>query len=290
MDHHKKVQTSEAFINSAFLAVSGGFQDAYTYFTRDGVFSNAQTGNVVLMSERFMNGEMKAGLHYLIPLTAFFLGVLLAERIQEKFRYARRLHWRQGILLVEIILLFLVGFIPGNLNVLATTLVSFSCAMQVQAFRKVNGYAFASTMCIGNMRSGMDSLCSWVLNRNPAALKKSLYYWGIILLFALGAGLGSLTLDLCGAKAIWFSCLLLAVSFCLMFLKEDVEEIKEDLEALEAKHLNQGVSLSFTLFTAMPKAPLVGELASASETEGLFFSGSIQHFPGLLRLTGRTTQ
>ena len=94
MDHHKRVQTSEAFINSAFLAVSGGFQDAYTYFTRDGVFSNAQTGNVVLMSERFMNGEVKAGLHYLIPLTAFFLGVLLAERIQEKFRYARRLHWR----------------------------------------------------------------------------------------------------------------------------------------------------------------------------------------------------
>ena len=61
MDHHKRVQTSEAFINSAFLAVSGGFQDAYTYFTRDGVFSNAQTGNVVLMSERFMNGEVKAG-------------------------------------------------------------------------------------------------------------------------------------------------------------------------------------------------------------------------------------
>ena len=92
MDHHKRVQTSEAFINSAFLAVSGGFQDAYTYFTRDGVFSNAQTGNVVLMSERFMNGEVKAGLHYLIPLTAFFLGVLLAERIQEKFRLPRRLH------------------------------------------------------------------------------------------------------------------------------------------------------------------------------------------------------
>ena len=77
--------------------------------------------------------------------------------------------------------------------------------------------------------------CSfWCIS--SAALKKSLYYWGIILLFALGAGLGSLALDLCGAKAIWFSCLLLTVSFCLMFLKEDVEEIKEDLEALEAKH------------------------------------------------------
>ena len=44
-------QMSEAFVNSAFLALSGGFQDAYTYFTREEVFSNAQTGNVVLMSQ-----------------------------------------------------------------------------------------------------------------------------------------------------------------------------------------------------------------------------------------------
>ena len=55
-----ELQMSEAFLTSIFLAVSGGFQDAYTYFTRDGVFSNAQTGNVVLMSERFMNGEQNS--------------------------------------------------------------------------------------------------------------------------------------------------------------------------------------------------------------------------------------
>ena len=32
-----RVQMSEAFITSVFLALSGGFQDAYTYFTRDEV-------------------------------------------------------------------------------------------------------------------------------------------------------------------------------------------------------------------------------------------------------------
>ena len=162
--------------------------------------------------------------------------VFQSELMHQKLQNLQRLHWRQLVVLCEIVMLFVVGFFPQEWNLMANALVSFACAMQVQTFRKVNGYAFASTMCIGNMRSGMDSLCSWVLNRNPAALKKSLYYWGIILLFALGAGLGSLALDLCGAKAIWLSCLLLAVSFCLMFLKEDVEEIKEDLEALEAKH------------------------------------------------------
>ena len=44
---------SEAFLNSAFLALSGGFQDAYTYNARNEVFCNAQTGNVVLMSLPF---------------------------------------------------------------------------------------------------------------------------------------------------------------------------------------------------------------------------------------------
>lgn len=229
-------QMSESFVTAMFLSLSGGLQDAYTYFFRGKVYANAQTGNIVLLSQHLFTGDFLTALHYLIPLVAFASGILAAELFREHFQSLKALHWRQMIVLAEILLLFSVGFFPQELNLLANAIVSFSCAMQVQTFRKVNGYAYASTMCIGNMRSGMDSLCNWVLNRNPAALKKSLYYWGIILLFALGAGLGSLTLDLCGAKAIWLSCLLLAVSFCLMFLKEDVEEIKEDLEALEAKH------------------------------------------------------
>ena len=46
----KEQQMSDAFITSAFLAFSGGLQDAYTFNTRDRVFANAQTGNLVLMT------------------------------------------------------------------------------------------------------------------------------------------------------------------------------------------------------------------------------------------------
>ena len=58
MDESKKqkIQTSETFLLSAILAISGGFQDAYTYNVREEVFSNAQTGNVVLMSQHFLMG------------------------------------------------------------------------------------------------------------------------------------------------------------------------------------------------------------------------------------------
>ena len=227
---------SDSMLAAFFIILSGGLQDAYTYCCRGKVFANAQTGNIVLMSAALFRGDWDAVVKYLVPVLSFLLGIAVAELVHVHYRRQEKIHWRQIVLIEEILLLFIVGFIPGTLDPLANALVSFVCALQVQTFHKIHGQPYASTMCIGNMRSGMDSLCSWVLNRNPAALKKSFYYWGIILLFALGAGLGSLTLDLCGAKAIWLSCLLLAVSFCLMFLKEDVEEIKEDLEALEAKH------------------------------------------------------
>ena len=78
-------QMSEAFRNCIFLALSGGFQDAYTYFTRDGVFANAQTGNVVLMSTNFMTGKWGEGLKYLFPILAFALGVLVADLIQKNY-------------------------------------------------------------------------------------------------------------------------------------------------------------------------------------------------------------
>ena len=76
-----------------------------------------------------MTGDWKAGVRYLLPLIAFVLGVFVADQIQMRYKYARRLHWRQGILLAEIVILFVVGFIPHSLNMTATILVSFACAI-----------------------------------------------------------------------------------------------------------------------------------------------------------------
>ena len=53
----------------------------------------------------------------------------------------------------------------------ATVLVSFACAMQVQTFRKVNGYSYASTMCIGNLRSGTAALSSVSAGEETGSVK-----------------------------------------------------------------------------------------------------------------------
>ena len=216
----KQIQMSETFINSAVLAVSGGFQDAYTYFTRDKVFSNAQTGNVVLMSQNFMTGNIVGGIKYLFPFLAFGLGVFVTEQINAKYKMAKKIHWRQLVLLMEIAILTIVGFMPESLNMAATVMVSFSCAMQVQAFRKVNGFAYASTMCIGNLRSGTDALSVYVRERKREQLVKAFHYFGIIFFFALGAGIGGNLSVSWGVHTIWVSSVILFISMGLMWYEK----------------------------------------------------------------------
>ena len=189
-NHHG--QMSESLLTASFIILSGGLQDAYTYLCRGKVFANAQTGNIVLCSAYLFDGQWRHSARYLIPVLSFLLGIFAAECIHRHFKYTEKVHWRQMIILAEIALLFAVGFLPQEANTFANAVVSFVCAMQVQTFRKVRGHAYASTMCIG-----------------------------VIGLFAIGAGLGALLSAHMAEQGIWVSCALLAVSFFIMFIREE---------------------------------------------------------------------
>lgn len=217
---HLHTQMSESFLIAAFLSFSGGLQDVYTYIARGNVFANAQTGNIVLLSQNIFSGNWHSVIHYFVPVLFFSLGIAASEAIRRFLQNSHHIHWRQIVLVTEILLLSAVGFIPDTWNMIANALVSFSCAMQVQTFRKVNSYAFSSTMCIGNIRSGMEALCSYYADHNKQTLFKSFHYFGVIILFALGAGIGSCLIPLCGLHTIWLSCLLLFIGFSLMFIKK----------------------------------------------------------------------
>ena len=73
-------QMSEAYITAAFLTLSGGFQDAYTYCVRGKVFANAQTGNIVLFGIHLFQEEWGKAARYLIPVCAFTAGIDVYKR------------------------------------------------------------------------------------------------------------------------------------------------------------------------------------------------------------------
>jgi uncharacterized membrane protein YoaK (UPF0700 family) len=213
----KNVQRSDSFVLGIILAIVGGFLDAYTYILRGKVFANAQTGNIVLLGLDIAEGNFKKALYYLIPITAFMLGVIITAMIRWKFKELNIIHWRQIIIALEIGLLFLVGFMPlQEMDTLANSTISCVCAMQVCSFKNFRGIAISTTMCTGNLRLATEQLFAFVLNKDKEAGVKSARYYSIILLFIVGAILGAFVSTLLGQKAVWTCCAVLAIVFVSM--------------------------------------------------------------------------
>lgn len=210
-------QMSDSGINAAFLILSGGLLDAYTYCCRGGVFANAQTGNLVLMGKYLFEGNMSYALRYFVPICTFIIGTFLAEYIHRQFKYVKVVHWRQIVVVVEILLLFAVGLVPNKYDVAANIIVSFVCAMQVQTFRTIDGLTYSSTMCTGNMRYAAELLCLYFHSKDKKDLNSSLKYFGVIVLFAIGAGMGGILTVKYGILAVWTACVLLFICFLIMY-------------------------------------------------------------------------
>ena len=201
---------------SLALAAVGGFLEAYTYVTRDGVFANAQTGNIARMGINLAQGNVLLTLRYLIPVIAFMAGVTLSLQLRRL-----RADWEKIILGLEIVLLFLVGLIPPErLSILATVTVSFVCALQVESFRKFGENTFASTMCTGNLRIATEHLNRWLSTREPGELRTSLQYYGIDGMFACAVLAGYWVTRACGTRAVWWALLIPAALLVLLRREE----------------------------------------------------------------------
>lgn len=216
-----KGQISESRRLAVILAISGGLMDAYTYIFRGGVFANAQTGNILLFGVKLSEGNWGEALRYFFPVLAFALGIILAEIARHFCTEGSIFHWRQLSVLLECIILFAVGFIPTTYNLPANALVSFACGIQVESFRKVKGNASATTMCIGNLRSGTQAIFDFAFSKKKKFLHKGLTYYGIILSFIIGAIIGNVLIKYSSQRAIWCSSILLFIGFLLMFIQSE---------------------------------------------------------------------
>lgn len=203
----------ERLLPGLVLAAAGGFLDTYTYFTRGGVFANAQTGNMVLLSIAAARGELLRAGQYLIPVLAFTLGVMATEGLRAREEAGGGGRWRRQVLLIEAAILGVVGLLPPGIpDAVVNTTISFLCAMQVNAFRQLEGMPYATTMCTGNLRSFSGQLWLRLFTGDREAGGRALRYLWVMLAFCLGAALGVPLTALWGGRSVWLcSLLLLAV-------------------------------------------------------------------------------
>lgn len=197
---------SNKYSVSLVFAGVGGYLEAYTFVTRDGVFANSQTGNIARMGISFARGDYTMVLRYFIPVLVFVIGVFLSLRL--KLVLARHegfpLSYSQLIVSIEMVLVIVTGFIPAaKMDVLATVLVSLVCAIQVESFRHFGENAFSSTMCTGNLRLGTEKIHAYLSTGDRQLLKTAFMYYGIDLVFAVFAAVGFWLTTFLGVRAVW---------------------------------------------------------------------------------------
>lgn len=217
---NKTGQVSESILLGTLLSLSGGFMDAYTYIGRGGVFANAQTGNILLLGVNLSEGRWDMALRYFLPVFAFVFGIALSDMLRFRFKDDPGvIHWRQITILAAALNLVFVGFIPQALNLLANCLVSFSCGIQVESFRKIHGTSMATTMCIGNLRAATEYFTEYAIGHNLQSGRKAGLFLGMIVVFVVGAILGNSFLLIWRERAIFVSAGLLFLGFLLMFIR-----------------------------------------------------------------------
>lgn len=203
------------------LSAVGGMLDAHTFLFRDGVFANTQTGNIVFLALAILDFNLGKTLQFVLPMIAFAIGSALAEFIKKFLPPTSSLKWVHIILLIEILFLFLLGFVPKNCyNNFVIILISFVCSLQANGFKSLKGSPYATTMCTGNLRSASTNFANFIFAKDKQSRIISLRYIIIILSFFAGALIGSLLTQTIGEYTLWVCSSLLLVAFVLISSNE----------------------------------------------------------------------
>lgn len=212
-----KRQISESIEVGIFLALSGGFMDAYSYINRGKVFANAETGNIILMALKVCEGKFFEAVNYLIPIISFAVGVAICEIIKYRKERINMIHWRQILVLFEIFAFIVVGFLPQEMNRVANSIISMISGIQFATFPKIRGTAMATTMCTGNLKTGTQNMYRGIKTGDKSAIEKGLYYYVCILVFIAGTAIGYFAVKLMAEKAIFLAALAMINIFIMMF-------------------------------------------------------------------------
>ena len=189
---NRNLPVHEQLIFCLLLTAVGGFFDAYTFVNCDGIFANAQTGNLIFVGIDLIEGNFSEVLHYSIPILSFVIGVLVSKFIETKYKELSIFKHIYMLLLTQIAALIIISIKHEYFGVdIRPIVISFICAIQFDGFRKVNNLVFASVFCTGNLRSMSEHLYKYFVLKKKESKIPFLIYLSVITVFLSGVLLGA---------------------------------------------------------------------------------------------------
>lgn len=220
----------------AMLIFVAGLYGGYTLSVRGGVFCNGQTGNIALFGVALGGGNWRKAIYYLIPISAYLLGIMVSESIPRHVR-CFRLRWDTVLTLIEIVVVIIMGFIPASApHQICQVTINFICAMQYNTFRQAEGLSMATTFCVNHLRMVGTALSRVLLRRKGGSETEQIKNHGVMLLsFVLGAIAAGVLGYFFGVRAIWFALIPLII-LASDLMRADLTTEKEMLNVKPRGH------------------------------------------------------
>jgi uncharacterized membrane protein YoaK (UPF0700 family) len=221
-------KTSTTLRFALLLTASSAFLDGYTFVSRDGVFANAQTGNVILLGVDLAAAEWKAALGHLWPIVAFLVGIALANLLKSERAHRITSHPIRLAIAAQILVLVAVGFVPLEWNnALVTVPVSFVAAIQMGLFRTVGSLSYMAIATTGNLMRFTEALYAGIVDRSLESRQVAVIYAWIISAFAIGATGGAVATQALSQYAAWIPAGILAATLVLFYVDEREDKAPE---------------------------------------------------------------
>lgn len=213
----------EGTIFMAGITFLGGFNDAYTYMTRGGIFANNQTGNMAKLGVLFAKQDWTGVNECFFVMLCCVLGAFFCEVVRHKLHWFQG-DWRKRGLLIEALVLFLAGFLPTSIpHVYVGALFTFLAGFQASLFRKWEGSAHNTIVSTGNLRSLGGLMYEAMEQNSNAEWAKFARYAMVVFSFAAGCAFGAMACMQMGIKASWMGALLAVTMALTIFQREKVE-------------------------------------------------------------------
>ncbi len=194
--------------------IAFGMMGAYTFNLRGGVFCNAQTANVVLMSLALGKGEWLSGLYYCIPITAYISGAFVSEFFPSFVKRLGLLRWDTCLIGFEIIVLFVVGWIPLTVNPhVVQVIINFIASMHYNTFRQAEDMPMSATFCTNHCRVIGICISKYIRHKDRKALRRGIFSIVMILVFLAAGVLLTFCCGFFAEKVIWLALIPLIITF-----------------------------------------------------------------------------
>lgn len=219
------------------LIFAGGVFGAFSYIERGGVFCSAQTLNLLLAGVNVGKGNFFGALYYLLPIAAYFVGIILSEILPKPLRRMKLLRWDTLLVGIEIAAVAVLAIIPDSAPYqISHVILNVVTAMQYNTFRQAEGEVMSTTFCTFHMRQTGEAFVRWTRGSKSKNWKRiALSHLVMIISFAAGGGVFAALCTLVGGRAILVSLIPLVCVFVYLVCS-DLGKEKESFDRVPRGH------------------------------------------------------